>query len=104
MLHIFSSNPFYANHVHLPIVGDPPPSQIFGNPKFWPYFKDAIGALDGSHIYSAPPVNDVLPTETVKVLYHKIVSSVAPSILGLFLHILDGMGQQQIHEYTRALF
>jgi DDE superfamily endonuclease len=57
MLVIFSSNPFYTNHVHLPVVGDPPPPEISKKPKFWPYFKDAIGALDGSHIHSAPPVN-----------------------------------------------
>jgi DDE superfamily endonuclease len=58
MLLIFSSNPFYANHVHLPVVGDPPPPEIAKNPKFWPYFKDAVGALDGSHIHSAPPVDE----------------------------------------------
>lgn len=58
MLVIFSSNPFYTNHVHLPVVGDPPSPQISENPKLWPYFKDAIGALDGSHIHSAPPVDE----------------------------------------------
>ena len=25
------------------------------NPKFWPYFKDAIGAIDGTHIPVVPP-------------------------------------------------
>jgi hypothetical protein len=23
----------------------------FRNPKFWPFFKDAIGAIDGTHIH-----------------------------------------------------
>ena len=58
MLFIFSSNPFYTNQVCLPVIGDPPPPEISENPKFWPYFKDTIGALDGSHIHSAPPVNE----------------------------------------------
>lgn len=58
MLFIFSSNPFYAKYVCLPQAGDPIPPEICQNPKFWPYFKDEIGALDGSHIHSAPPANE----------------------------------------------
>jgi hypothetical protein len=58
MLFIFSSNPFYTKYVHLPQAGDSIPPEIRQNPKFWPYFKDAIGALDGSHIHSAPPANE----------------------------------------------
>jgi hypothetical protein len=42
-------------HVQLPTAYDPIPPQIYNNPKFWPFFKDAIGAIDGSHIHSAPP-------------------------------------------------
>ena len=26
------------------------PTEIRSNPKFYPYFKDAVGAIDGSHI------------------------------------------------------
>lgn len=55
MLVIFSSPPFYTMYVRLPTADDPIPPQIYNNPKFWPYFKDAIGAIDGSHIHSAPP-------------------------------------------------
>ena len=58
MLFVFSSNPFYTKYVHLPVHSDPVPSQIRSNPKFWPFFKDAIGALDGSHIHSAPPASE----------------------------------------------
>src|ERR1700683_3716367 len=57
MLFIFSLHPFYTNQVILPTAGDPVPPEIREEPKFWPYFKDAVGALDGSHIHSAPPVN-----------------------------------------------
>jgi len=58
MLFIFSSTPFYTKYVCLPKAGDPIPPEIHYNPKFWPYFKDAIGALDGSHIHSAPPAKE----------------------------------------------
>lgn len=55
MLIIFSSPPFYTNHVVLPTENTPLAPQIHDNPKFFPYFKDALGALDGSHIAMAPP-------------------------------------------------
>lgn len=55
MLFIFSSPPFYTKYIHLPTADDPTPSKIRQNPKFWPYFKDALGALDGSHIHISPP-------------------------------------------------
>jgi len=58
MLFIFSSYPFYSKYVCLPTADDSVPPEIRQNSKFWPYFKDAIGALDGSHIHSAPPANE----------------------------------------------
>ena len=57
MVNIFSSPPFYTNHVRLPNANDPVPPEIQQNPKFWPYFKDALGAIDGSHINFAPPAS-----------------------------------------------
>src|SRR6267154_4734766 len=53
MLDIFSSPPFYSKYVKLP--DDSVPPKIRQNPKFWPFFKDAIGAIDGSHIHVSPP-------------------------------------------------
>ena len=58
MLYIFSSHPFYMKHVHLPGENEPPSSRIHSNPKFWLYFKDALGTFDGSHIHSAPPTSE----------------------------------------------
>jgi hypothetical protein len=55
MLDIFASHPFYTTHIHLPIVNAPVSSAICNNPKCWPYFRDAIGAIDGSHIHAFPP-------------------------------------------------
>jgi DDE superfamily endonuclease len=54
MLIFFSSPPFYNQYVHLPIIGAPVPPIILNNPKFFPFFSDALGAIDGTHInYSA---------------------------------------------------
>lgn len=54
MVVIFSSAPFYTAHVRLPTANDPTPAEILSNPKFYPFFKDAIGAIDGSHIHFSP--------------------------------------------------
>ena len=57
MVDIFSSPPFYTYHVKIPTVDDPVPPEIQQNPKFWPYFNDALGAIDGSHIKFAAPAS-----------------------------------------------
>jgi len=44
-----ASAPFYTTHVHMP-TPDEVQTKICNNPRFWPYFKDVIGALDRSHI------------------------------------------------------
>ncbi|KAF8187944.1 hypothetical protein K438DRAFT_1490367, partial [Mycena galopus ATCC 62051] len=41
---------FYKKHVHLPDDNTPP--QIRDNPKLYPYFRDAVGAIDGSHFHA----------------------------------------------------
>ncbi|KAG8481189.1 hypothetical protein CXB51_026027 [Gossypium anomalum] len=33
------------------------PSEIRNNPRFYPYFKDCIGALDGTHICASVPLS-----------------------------------------------
>jgi len=50
MLIFFSSAPFYTRYIHLPPIGAPTPPEILNNPKFYPFFKDALGAIDGTHI------------------------------------------------------
>src|ERR1700720_82407 len=50
MLIFFSSAPFYTRYIHLPPIGTPTPPEILNNPKFYPFFKDALGAIDGTHI------------------------------------------------------
>ncbi|TDL14016.1 hypothetical protein BD410DRAFT_697498, partial [Rickenella mellea] len=40
----------YDTYIKLPDHNSPTPSEIELNPKLFPFFKDCIGALDGSHI------------------------------------------------------
>jgi hypothetical protein len=50
MLLFFSSPPFYSDNVRLPTANTPLSSKIQDNPLFFPFFRDAIGAIDGTHI------------------------------------------------------
>jgi DDE superfamily endonuclease len=51
---IFSSEPFFSKHVHLP-PSNSVHKKLQDNYYFWPFFQDAIGAIDGSHIPASPP-------------------------------------------------
>ncbi|KIK19158.1 hypothetical protein PISMIDRAFT_48757, partial [Pisolithus microcarpus 441] len=57
ILFIFSLSPFYSTFVWLPAANDVQ-EKIMGNSRFHPYFKDAIRAIDGSHIRAALAVED----------------------------------------------
>src|SRR5258708_26616942 len=37
-------------YIKLPDVTAPTPDHILNNPKFFPYFQRALGAIDGTHI------------------------------------------------------
>jgi hypothetical protein len=53
---IFSSAQFFNKYVSLPSTAEPPSLFFAWNPKLYPFFKFALGALDGSHIHAAPPL------------------------------------------------
>jgi hypothetical protein len=57
MLDIFSSPPFYTRYISLPDPDEVPP-KIKENPKWFPFFKDVIGALDGTHVRCTPTEKD----------------------------------------------
>jgi hypothetical protein len=44
-----TSDEFYSSYVKLPTEHTPLAPEIESNPKFYPYFKDCLGAMDGSH-------------------------------------------------------
>jgi hypothetical protein len=50
MLVFFSSPPFYTENVRLPNADTPLSPKIRNNPKFFPFFKDVVGAMDGTHL------------------------------------------------------
>jgi hypothetical protein len=47
--------------VQQPKSHDPTPIEIVDNPKLWPYFKDCIGAVDGTHIHIYVPTKVQAP-------------------------------------------
>jgi hypothetical protein len=57
-LTFLSSPPFYNDHVKLPSSESPIPPEIQNNPKFFPFFRDALGAIDGTHINCCPSAAD----------------------------------------------
>ena len=58
MLFAFSSDAFYNKYIKLPHSDAPTPPEIATNPKFYPYFIDVLGALDGTHITCSPSEAD----------------------------------------------
>ncbi|RXW11522.1 hypothetical protein EST38_g14334 [Candolleomyces aberdarensis] len=45
-----SQGPFYQHYVKLPTLETPLSAIIQDNPKFFPFFQNVIGAIDGTHI------------------------------------------------------
>jgi hypothetical protein len=50
-------NDLYLHEVKLPTIETPIPYHIRKSRKFWPHFKDCIGALDGSHVNAHVPTD-----------------------------------------------
>jgi len=73
MLVFFSSPPFYIQHIHLPPIGAPVPPEIQNNPKFYPFFKDALSAIDGTHINCSATAEIDKPLAIAKVVSHRTV-------------------------------
>jgi DDE superfamily endonuclease len=58
MLDAFSSPAFHNTYVRLPRDDDPIPNEIATNPKFFPFFAGALGAIDGTHIACVPSAEE----------------------------------------------
>ncbi|KAF4616740.1 hypothetical protein D9613_008850 [Agrocybe pediades] len=52
VLNAVSTGAFYNTYVHLPSADEPISDYIHHNPKFYPFFKNILGAIDGTHINS----------------------------------------------------
>ena len=55
ILNAVTSSTFYHSHIKLPTQSTPLHPYISDNPKFYPFFKGALGTLDGTHISAQPP-------------------------------------------------
>src|SRR5882724_352097 len=58
ILEAVTSPAFYNSYVTIPTQSTPLESYIADNPKFYPFFKGALGAQDGTHISARPPASD----------------------------------------------
>jgi len=58
ILNSVTSPTFYNIYIKLPTQNTPLDPYIAENPKFYPFFEGALGALDGTHICAWPPVSD----------------------------------------------
>jgi hypothetical protein len=52
MARIFAFAPFNSKYIKQISPDNPPSSQLFNNPKLWPFLRWALGAIDGSHIHA----------------------------------------------------
>ncbi|KAJ8597533.1 hypothetical protein M405DRAFT_717034, partial [Rhizopogon salebrosus TDB-379] len=50
ILDLLTSDTFYHAYVQLPNANTPLASEIEDNPKFYPFFQDCQGSIDGTHL------------------------------------------------------
>jgi hypothetical protein len=55
---VLATPPFYTVYVPLPDKDSPTPPEIVNSAKFYPFFKDAISAIDGTHIRCTASAED----------------------------------------------
>lgn len=95
----FSSPEFYNKFVCLPTANDPPP-YLCCNRKLWPFFKGCLGAIDGSHIASAPPATDCSNSRNWKGFVSQNVLAIC-SFSMMFIYssmsYVAGMALSQMH-------
>lgn len=54
VLSVIVSPQFYDCYIKLPSADSPTPDYICSDPKFFPFFRGARGAVDGTHINACP--------------------------------------------------
>jgi hypothetical protein len=102
ILDMLVSHPFHTSHVRLPTNNTPP--AIRNNPKYYPFFKDCQGAIDGSHF-------DMWVSEDAIPHYRNRKGGVTQNVLAAcdfdmqFVYVLSGWegsaNDGQIYEYAR---
>ena len=66
---MLTTPPFYTALVPLPDVNSPTPPEIQNLEKFYPFFADALGAIDGTHINCTPSATGRDATRNRKGVY-----------------------------------
>ena len=89
MLTAFSSHPFYNKYVKLPSATDPVPPEIRDDYRRYPFFKDAVGAIDGTHINCSPMAQERAASRNRKGLLTQNCL-IACSFDFLFTYVLSG--------------
>jgi hypothetical protein len=79
----------YPAFVNLPNINTPLASRIADNSKFFPYFKDCLGALDGTHIAVHIPLQDHARYRNRKGFLSQNVLAVCDFDLN-FVYVLPG--------------
>jgi hypothetical protein len=88
VLNMIVAKPFYSAYVKLP-PDDSVPPHISGNKKFYPFFKDCQGAVDGTHI-------DAFVPDTALARYRSRKGNISHNVLAActfdlrFIYILEG--------------
>jgi hypothetical protein len=57
---------FYNSYVQLPTADTPLASEIWDNPKLYPFFKDCQGSIDGMHLDAFVPDDAVAQYQNQK--------------------------------------
>jgi len=100
MLNTFSSPPIYSKYVKLPCADDPIPPTIHNNPKFYPFFEGAIGAINGTHIACTPSADERDACRNRKGFTSQIVLFVVTLKWTLPMYSVDGKGQWPMWLFT----
>jgi len=74
---------------NLSSLGSPVPVEIRSEPKYFPYFQNCRGALDGTHIPASPPVEDRSNYRNRKGFHSQNVLAVSDFNLR-FVYVLAG--------------
>ena len=77
-------------YVKLPTATDPISNYIQNNPKFFPFFAGALGALDGTHIISSPSAEDCHGAQNRKGWFSQNCLACCSFDL-LFLYVMGGL-------------
>jgi hypothetical protein len=89
VLGALTSTAVYESYVKLPSADAPVPEEIRCSKKFFPWFKDCIGALDGTHIAA-------FVAEVMRAAYRNRKGQVSQNVLAVasmgmfFLYVLSG--------------